>query len=85
MSHSYRFIKNSSSHLQTREWTLQGFCGSTFSGTPRSRFNVAATETAILSMSTAAMTARRICLKARTIISCMQSDCTCESFSESLT
>uniref|UniRef100_A0A9I9EM44 Uncharacterized protein n=1 Tax=Cucumis melo TaxID=3656 RepID=A0A9I9EM44_CUCME len=56
MSHSYRFIKNSSSHLQTREWTLQG--------TPRSRFNVAATETAILSMSTAAMTARRICLKA---------------------
>ena len=52
---------------------------------PSSKFNAPAIDEAILSLSTTAeITASRICLKARTIISWIQSDWTCESFSESL-
>ena len=85
-SHSYRFFKNTSNHLHTRGWALHDWFNSLFPGTPSIRFSAAAIDIANFSgLTTAAITACRMCLKARTIISWIQSDCTCDNFSESLT
>lgn len=85
-SHSYLFFTNTSSHFQTREWTLHDWFDCPFSGTPSIKFKAAAIDRAFSSaLIAAAITAWRTCLKARTIISWIQRDCTCDNFSESLT